>query len=90
MAPEQLEGRETDARTDIFGFGLVLYEMIAGSRAFEARSQARIISSIMTSDAPPLSSLNSAVPLRSIMSWRLVSPRTPMHGGKPRMTFCFS
>jgi Tol biopolymer transport system component len=62
MAPEQLEGREADARTDIFAFGLVLYEMIAGRRAFEARSQAGIISSIMTSDAPPLSSLNSAVP----------------------------
>ena len=62
MAPEQLEGREADARTDIFAFGLVLYEMIAGKRAFEARSQAAIISSIMTSDVPPLSSLNSAVP----------------------------
>ena len=62
MAPEQLEGREADARTDIFAFGLVLYEMIAGRRVFEARSQAAIISNIMTSDAPPLSSLNSAVP----------------------------
>jgi Tol biopolymer transport system component len=62
MAPEQLEGREADARTDIFAFGLVLYEMIAGKRAFEARSQAAIISSIMTGDTPPLSSLNSAVP----------------------------
>jgi Tol biopolymer transport system component len=61
MAPEQLEGREADARTDIFAFGLVLYEMIAGKRAFEARSQAAVISSIMTSEASPLSSLNSAV-----------------------------
>src|SRR4030095_15710270 len=62
MAPEQLEGREADARTDIFAFGLVLYEMIAGKRVFEARSQAAVISSIMASSAPPLSSLNSAVP----------------------------
>ena len=62
MAPEQLEGGEADARTDIFAFGLVLYEMIAGKRVFEARSQAAVISSIMTSSAPPLSSLNSAVP----------------------------
>src|SRR5207247_8521645 len=62
MAPEQLEGREADPRTDIFAFGLVLYEMIAGRRAFDAQSQAAIISNIMTSGAPPLSSLNSAVP----------------------------
>jgi predicted Ser/Thr protein kinase len=62
MAPEQLEGRDADARADIFAFGLVLYEMIAGKRAFEARSQAAVISSIMTSDVPPLASLNSAVP----------------------------
>ncbi|MGH9719473.1 MAG: protein kinase domain-containing protein, partial [Bryobacteraceae bacterium] len=62
MAPEQLEAREADPRTDLFAFGLILYEMIAGKRAFEARSQAAVISSIMTSDAPPLSSLNSAVP----------------------------
>ena len=40
MAPEQLEGREADPRTDIFAFGLVLYEMIAGRRAFDAQSQA--------------------------------------------------
>jgi Tol biopolymer transport system component/predicted Ser/Thr protein kinase len=62
MAPEQLEGREADPRTDLFAFGLVLYEMIAGKRVFEARSQAALISSIMASSAPPLSSLNRAVP----------------------------
>jgi Tol biopolymer transport system component len=62
MAPEQLEGCEADARADIFAFGLVLYEIISGKRAFEARSQAAVISSIMTSDVPPVSSLNSAVP----------------------------
>ncbi len=62
MAPEQLEGREADARTDIFAFGLILYEMIAGKRAFEANSQAGMISSIMMSEVPPLSSVQSAVP----------------------------
>ena len=62
MAPEQLEGEDADPRTDLFAFGLVLYEMIAGKRVFEARSQAAVISSIMASSAPPLSSLNSAVP----------------------------
>jgi eukaryotic-like serine/threonine-protein kinase len=62
MAPEQLEGREADARTDIFAFGLILHEMISGKRAFEAPSQAGVISRIMTSDPPPLSSVNTAVP----------------------------
>ncbi len=62
MAPEQLEGQEADARTDIFAFGLILYEMMSGKRAFEARSQAAVISGIMKTEVPPLSSVNSAVP----------------------------
>ena len=44
MAPEQLEGNEVDARADIFAFGVVLYEMIAGRKAFEGTSQARVMS----------------------------------------------
>ncbi len=50
MAPEQLEGKETDARTDIFAFGVVLYEMLTGSRAFAGDSQASLISAIMSAD----------------------------------------
>ena len=57
MAPEQLEGSPTDARTDIFAFGAVLYEMTTGRKAFEGRSQASLISSIMSSEPPPLSTL---------------------------------
>jgi serine/threonine protein kinase len=48
MAPEQLEGKDTDARTDIFAFGAVLYEMVSGKKAFEGESQASLISAIMT------------------------------------------
>lgn len=62
MAPEQLEGADASPRTDLYAFGLVLYEMIAGKRAFEARSQAAVITSIMAGSAPPLQALNGTVP----------------------------
>ena len=56
MAPEQLQGKECDARTDIFALGLVLYEMATGSKAFTADSQAELISEIMRTQ-PDLSGL---------------------------------
>src|SRR6202163_1014723 len=62
MAPEQLEGKEVDARTDIFAFGTVVYEMATGKRAFEGKSQASVISAIMSSDPPPMSSLQPMTP----------------------------
>ncbi|MFI5181269.1 MAG: protein kinase [Thermoanaerobaculia bacterium] len=62
MAPEQLEGKEADPRSDIFAFGAVLYEMAAGRKAFEAKSQASLISAIMSSDPPPVSTLQPMTP----------------------------
>ena len=56
MAPEQLKGAEADARTDIFAFGAVLYEMLTGNQAFEGTSQASVIAAIMSSEPPPVSS----------------------------------
>ena len=61
MAPEQVQGRPTDARTDIFAFGCVLYEMFTGKRAFEADSQATLAVAILEHDPPPPSSLQPAV-----------------------------
>jgi Tol biopolymer transport system component/predicted Ser/Thr protein kinase len=62
MAPEQLEGKEADARTDIFAFGAVVYEMATGKKAFAGKSQASVIGAIMSTEPPPISSLQPMTP----------------------------
>ena len=62
MAPEQLEGREVDARTDIFAFGGVVYEMATGKRAFTGKSQASLIGAILKDNPPPISSIQPMAP----------------------------
>ncbi len=62
MAPEQLEGKDADARTDIFAFGAVLYEMLTGKKAFEGMSQASLISAIMSGEPKPMASLQPLAP----------------------------
>ncbi len=62
MAPEQLEGKDADARTDIFSFGTVLYEMATGKKAFQGRSQASLITAIMSAEPPPISTVAPMAP----------------------------
>jgi Tol biopolymer transport system component len=62
MAPEQLEGREADARSDLFAFGCVLYEMATGKKAFSGKSQASLIGAIMHSDPPSIGSIQPMTP----------------------------
>jgi serine/threonine protein kinase/Tol biopolymer transport system component len=62
MAPEQLEGQEADARTDLFAFGAVVYEMGTGKKAFEGKSQASLIGAIMHAEPTPLATLQPVTP----------------------------
>jgi len=62
MSPEQLEGKEADARTDIFAFGCVLYEMASGQKAFSGKSRASMIAAILERDPAPISSIVPMIP----------------------------
>src|SRR5712692_7211008 len=64
MSPEQLQGKEADARSDLFSFGCVLYEMLTGKRAFEGASSASVIAAILEREPAPL---NLAPPLERVI-----------------------
>ena len=62
MSPEQVEGKEADARSDIFALGAVLYEMITGKRAFEGKTTASTIAAIMAAEPKPISAVHPMSP----------------------------
>ena len=67
MSPEQIEGKEADARSDIFALGAVLYEMVTGKRAFEGKSQISVASSILRKIRNPSARPNRRSHRRSSM-----------------------
>ena len=86
MSPEQLEGGEADARSDIFAFGAVLYEMLTGRKAFTGKSQASVMAAILDHDPPPPSSVQNPIPpaLERLVKKCLAKIRK--RDGKPRVT----
>ena len=62
MAPEQLEGKEADARSDIFALGAVLHEMATGKRAFEGKTTASVIAAVLGRDPLPVSAVQPMSP----------------------------
>ena len=62
MSPEQIEGQEADARSDIFAFGAVVYEMLTGRKAFEGKSQPSVMAAILNRDPAPMSVIVPHVP----------------------------
>ncbi len=63
MAPEQLDGKEADARSDVFALGAVIYEMATGTRAFEGKTQASLIASILKEEPRPIRATVPAAPV---------------------------
>jgi serine/threonine protein kinase len=62
MSPEQIEGRDVDARSDIFSLGAVIYEMVTGERAFKGETAASVIGAILKDDPPPLKKVQPVTP----------------------------
>jgi serine/threonine protein kinase len=79
MSPEQVRGEPLDARTDIFSFGVVLYEMVTGKQAFGGATSGVIFHGILAESPRPVRELNSAAPRNSSqssgMQWRKIAMR---------------
>ncbi len=88
MAPEQLQGAEADTRTDVFGFGCVLYEMITGRRAFSGDTPASVIAAVLEHEPAPLPANSEGFTHPALEAFiRTCLPRTRRTAG-PVATTC--
>jgi len=90
MAPEQLRGSDVDARSDVFSFGAVLYEMLSNTRAFDGSSNADIIAAVLERQPPSLPSEIRSRRSRSIGWYRFVWRKIPTTDGSPRAIYSVS
>ena len=81
MAPEQAEGKAVDARTDIFSFGSVLYEMVTGQRAFQGDSPLSTLTAVLREEPKPISQLSEDLPPSSSASSRDAFGKIPTAAG---------
>jgi hypothetical protein len=79
MAPEQIEGRPADARSDVFALGVVMFELLTGDRPFKGDTAWATMNATMNSDAPDLGRIRTDVPPGLVQSSRARSPRKPEH-----------
>ena len=87
MAPEQIEGRPADRRSDIFAFGAVLYEMVSGRRAFRGETPTAIVTALLTHESRAAGcTIDPTVPAALDHLVRCVSRKIRRGGGSRRLT----
>ncbi len=79
MSPEQVRGQEADHRSDIFSFGVILYEMLCGSRAFQRETTAETMTAILKEEPPDITETNSKVPAQLERIVRRCLEKRPEH-----------
>lgn len=83
MSPEQAEGKKVDSRSDIFSFGVVLYEMLTGQRAFQRDSRVATLAAILREEPTPAGQVSETLPLEVEQVLIRCLARTLSAGGRP-------
>ena len=90
MAPEQIEGRDVDARSDLFSFGALLFEMLTGQRAFDGDIATSVRNAILEHEPPAVSSFSRLCRRPLTTSCAVASPKTVTRDGNRQPMCCAS